>query len=120
MSTLVQGRIGIVTRFGSGTQAAQLSASSHELLAQFGQLVLQPALGGHQFGAHLARTTAAKAMDMPLRGSSCIVPPRRARQLDDVVCAPVPTHALQFAPQLGDLKLELVYRCRKFVAIFLP
>ncbi|HKD90932.1 MAG TPA: hypothetical protein VKB56_03485 [Terriglobales bacterium] len=37
-----------------GTQAVQLSASSRELLAQFGHLVLQPALSGDQFGAALA------------------------------------------------------------------
>src|SRR5262249_51163209 len=43
MSTLVQCRIGIALRFGSGTQALQLSASSRELLAQFGHLVLKPA-----------------------------------------------------------------------------
>ena len=41
-------------RFCSGTQAVQLSASGRELLAQFGHLVLQPALGGDQFGAALA------------------------------------------------------------------
>src|SRR5262249_38670841 len=51
---LVQGRIGIALRFGSGAQAAQLSAGSRELLAQRGHLVPQPALGGHQFGAALA------------------------------------------------------------------
>ncbi|HKQ88975.1 MAG TPA: hypothetical protein VJS43_19615 [Candidatus Acidoferrales bacterium] len=43
MRALVQGRIGIALR---GTQAVQLSASSRELLAQLGHLVLQPALGG--------------------------------------------------------------------------
>jgi len=37
-----------------GTQAVQLSASSSELPAQFGHLILQPALGGHQFGTALA------------------------------------------------------------------
>jgi len=35
MSTLVQGRIGIALRV-DGTQTVQLSASSRELLAQFG------------------------------------------------------------------------------------
>jgi hypothetical protein len=62
MSTLVQGRIGIALRLGGavdGAQAVQLSASSRELLAQFGHLVLQPALGGHQFGAALADDGAA-------------------------------------------------------------
>src|SRR6516164_2187991 len=56
-STLVQGCIGIALRFGGavvGMQAVQLSVSSRELLAQFRHLVLQPALGGHQFGAALA------------------------------------------------------------------
>src|SRR5215831_11624899 len=54
---LVQGRVGIALRLGSavdGTQAVQFSASSRELLAQFGYLVLQPALGGDQLGAALA------------------------------------------------------------------
>jgi hypothetical protein len=44
-------------RFGSavdGTQAVQLGASGRELLAQFGHLILQPALRGDQFGAALA------------------------------------------------------------------
>jgi hypothetical protein len=36
-------------------------------------------------------------MDMPLRGLGCIVPPRRARQLDDVVRSPVFTHTLQLS-----------------------
>src|SRR6516225_12161608 len=36
------------------TQAMQLGTSSREPLAQFGHLVLQPALGSHQFGAALA------------------------------------------------------------------
>src|SRR6516225_4891561 len=69
MSTLVQGRIGIALRLGGavdGAQAVQLSASSRELLAQFGHLVLQPALGGHQFGAALADDGARRAK----RGSS--------------------------------------------------
>ena len=39
-SSLVQGRIWIVVRLGSGTQASQLRVSSRELLAQFGHLVL--------------------------------------------------------------------------------
>src|SRR5262249_40295159 len=53
MSTLVQGGIGIALGV-DGTQAVQLSASSRKLPAQFGHLTLQPALGGHQFGAALA------------------------------------------------------------------
>src|SRR5262249_13407473 len=56
-STLVQGRVGVALRFGGavdGGQAVQLSANSRELLAQFGHLLLQPALGGHQFGTALA------------------------------------------------------------------
>ena len=40
MRALVQGRVGIALR---GTQAAQLSAGSRELLAQLGHLVLKPA-----------------------------------------------------------------------------
>jgi len=51
VNALVQGRVGIALR---GTQAVQLSASGRELLAQCGHLVLQLALGGHQFGAALA------------------------------------------------------------------
>src|SRR5262249_23881036 len=50
----VLGRALIALRLGSGTQAVQLSAGSRELLAQFGHLVLQPGLGGDQFGAALA------------------------------------------------------------------
>src|SRR5262245_34094822 len=46
-------RIGIALRV-DGTQTVQLSASSRELPAQFGHLILQPALGGHQFGTALA------------------------------------------------------------------
>ena len=42
-SSLVQGRIWIVVRLGSGTQASQLRVSSREPLAQFGHLVLKPA-----------------------------------------------------------------------------
>jgi hypothetical protein len=41
-----KGRIGIALRLGGavdGTQTVQLSASSRELLAQFGHLVLKPA-----------------------------------------------------------------------------
>jgi hypothetical protein len=53
MSKLIQGRVGIALRV-DGTQAVQLAASSRELLAQFGHLVLQPALGRYQFGASLA------------------------------------------------------------------
>ena len=37
-----------------GTQAVQLSASGRALLAQFGHLVPQLTLGGHQLGAALA------------------------------------------------------------------
>src|SRR5215475_935756 len=48
-STLVQGRIGIALGI-DGTRAVQLSTSSRELHAQFGHLILQPALGGDQFG----------------------------------------------------------------------
>src|SRR6516165_6555290 len=48
------------------TQAMQLGTSSREPLAQFGHLVLQPALGGHQFGAALADDGARRAK----RGSS--------------------------------------------------
>src|SRR5215831_10307080 len=49
----VQARMGIALRV-DGTQTMQLSASCRELLAQFGHVVLQPALGGHQLGAALA------------------------------------------------------------------
>jgi hypothetical protein len=38
----------------SDEQAVQLGAGSRELFAQFGHLILQPPLGGHQFGAALA------------------------------------------------------------------
>ena len=56
MRALVQGRIGIASRIGSVTQAVQLSASSRELLAQFGHLVPQLALGGHRSAATVAKT----------------------------------------------------------------
>src|SRR5262245_2485613 len=51
--TLVRGRVGVALGVDR-TQAVQLSASSCELPMQFGHLVLQPALHGHQFGAALA------------------------------------------------------------------
>ena len=41
----------------------QLSASSRALPAQFGHLVPQPALGGHQFGAALADDGARRARE---------------------------------------------------------
>src|SRR5262249_3750582 len=61
----VQARMGIALRV-DGTQTMQLSASCRELLAQFGHVVLQPALSGHQFRAALADDGARRAK----RGSS--------------------------------------------------
>ena len=61
----VRGRIGIALHLSSavdGTQVLQLNASSRELLAQCGHLVLQPARGGHQFGAALADSMAMLAI----------------------------------------------------------
>jgi hypothetical protein len=69
----------------------QLSASSRELLVQFGDFVLQLALGGHQFGAalgtnddqsdgHAARVKLHRAS----RRARQIAPPRIFRQVDDL------------------------------------
>src|SRR5215471_16048748 len=67
-----KGRIGIALRLGGavdGTQTVQLSASSRELLAQFGHLVPKPA-SPQSIELHSIPPARAGLQDIELAGSS--------------------------------------------------